>query len=33
MIIRGVRGVTDFEYEYQLTGMNRRSTTASRRCS
>jgi pantetheine-phosphate adenylyltransferase len=23
MIIRGVRGVTDFEYEYQLTGMNR----------
>ena len=23
VIIRGVRGVTDFEYEYQLTGMNR----------
>ena len=23
MILRGVRGVTDFEYEYQLTGMNR----------
>lgn len=23
MVIRGVRGVTDFEYEYQLTGMNR----------
>ena len=23
MIIRGIRGVTDFEYEYQLTGMNR----------
>lgn len=23
IIIRGVRGVTDFEYEYQLTGMNR----------
>ena len=23
MIIRGMRGVTDFEYEYQLTGMNR----------
>jgi pantetheine-phosphate adenylyltransferase len=22
-IIRGIRGVTDFEYEYQLTGMNR----------
>ena len=22
-ILRGVRGVTDFEYEYQLTGMNR----------
>ena len=21
--MRGVRGVTDFEYEYQLTGMNR----------
>ena len=21
--IRGIRGVTDFEYEYQLTGMNR----------
>jgi pantetheine-phosphate adenylyltransferase len=23
VIIRGLRGVTDFEYEYQLTGMNR----------
>ena len=23
MIVRGIRGVTDFEYEYQLTGMNR----------
>ena len=23
IILRGVRGVTDFEYEYQLTGMNR----------
>jgi len=23
MVIRGIRGVTDFEYEYQLTGMNR----------
>ena len=23
VIIRGIRGVTDFEYEYQLTGMNR----------
>ena len=23
LVIRGVRGVTDFEYEYQLTGMNR----------
>ena len=23
VVIRGVRGVTDFEYEYQLTGMNR----------
>lgn len=23
LIIRGIRGVTDFEYEYQLTGMNR----------
>ncbi len=23
IVIRGVRGVTDFEYEYQLTGMNR----------
>lgn len=23
VIVRGVRGVTDFEYEYQLTGMNR----------
>ena len=22
VVIRGVRGVTDFEYEYQLTGMN-----------
>ncbi|MFA6219874.1 MAG: pantetheine-phosphate adenylyltransferase [Erythrobacter sp.] len=22
-IVRGIRGVTDFEYEYQLTGMNR----------
>ena len=22
-VIRGIRGVTDFEYEYQLTGMNR----------
>lgn len=25
-IIRGIRGVTDFEYEYQLTGMNRQLT-------
>jgi len=23
IVIRGIRGVTDFEYEYQLTGMNR----------
>jgi pantetheine-phosphate adenylyltransferase len=23
VVIRGVRGVTDFEYEYQLTGKNR----------
>ena len=23
VVIRGMRGVTDFEYEYQLTGMNR----------
>ena len=23
IILRGVRGMTDFEYEYQLTGMNR----------
>jgi len=23
IIVRGIRGVTDFEYEYQLTGMNR----------
>ena len=23
VILRGIRGVTDFEYEYQLTGMNR----------
>ncbi len=23
VVIRGVRGVTDFEFEYQLTGMNR----------
>ncbi|UVO54634.1 pantetheine-phosphate adenylyltransferase [Sphingomonas sp. SUN039] len=23
IVLRGVRGVTDFEYEYQLTGMNR----------
>lgn len=23
VVIRGIRGVTDFEYEYQLTGMNR----------
>ncbi len=23
IVVRGVRGVTDFEYEYQLTGMNR----------
>jgi pantetheine-phosphate adenylyltransferase len=22
-VVRGIRGVTDFEYEYQLTGMNR----------
>lgn len=22
VVIRGIRGVTDFEYEYQLTGMN-----------
>ncbi|MGB6976064.1 MAG: pantetheine-phosphate adenylyltransferase [Gammaproteobacteria bacterium] len=24
VIIRGLRGVTDFEYEFQMTGMNRR---------
>ena len=24
MIIRGLRAVTDFEYEFQMTGMNRR---------
>ena len=23
IVVRGIRGVTDFEYEYQLTGMNR----------
>jgi pantetheine-phosphate adenylyltransferase len=23
VVVRGIRGVTDFEYEYQLTGMNR----------
>lgn len=23
IVLRGIRGVTDFEYEYQLTGMNR----------
>ena len=23
VVIRGIRGMTDFEYEYQLTGMNR----------
>jgi pantetheine-phosphate adenylyltransferase len=23
VVLRGIRGVTDFEYEYQLTGMNR----------
>ncbi len=23
IVIRGIRGVTDFEYEYQITGMNR----------
>lgn len=23
LVVRGIRGVTDFEYEYQLTGMNR----------
>jgi pantetheine-phosphate adenylyltransferase len=23
IVIRGIRGVSDFEYEYQLTGMNR----------
>ncbi|MGX7926004.1 pantetheine-phosphate adenylyltransferase [Tsuneonella sp. HG094] len=27
-IIRGIRGVTDFEYEYQLTGMNRQLNDA-----
>lgn len=26
-VIRGIRGVTDFEYEYQLTGMNRQLNT------
>jgi pantetheine-phosphate adenylyltransferase len=24
MIIRGLRAVTDFDYEFQMTGMNRR---------
>jgi pantetheine-phosphate adenylyltransferase len=24
MILRGLRAVTDFEYEFQMTGMNRR---------
>lgn len=28
IVIRGVRGVTDFEYEYQLTGMNRQLDAA-----
>lgn len=28
VVIRGIRGVTDFEYEYQLTGMNRQLNDA-----
>jgi pantetheine-phosphate adenylyltransferase len=24
MIIRGLRAITDFDYEFQMTGMNRR---------
>jgi pantetheine-phosphate adenylyltransferase len=28
VVIRGIRGVTDFEYEYQLTGMNRQLNQA-----
>ena len=29
-VIRGIRGVTDFEYEYQLTGMNRQRSEERR---
>ncbi len=33
VIIRGLRAVADFEYEYQMAGMNQQLDPRSRRCS
>ena len=33
IIIRGLRAVADFEYEFQMVGMNRRLDARSRPCS
>jgi pantetheine-phosphate adenylyltransferase len=33
VIIRGLRAVADFEYEYQMAGMNQQINDRSRRCS
>jgi len=33
VILRGLRAVSDFEYEFQLAGMNRRLDPGSRPCS
>ena len=33
LILRGLRAVADFEYEYQMAGMNQQLTTGSRRSS
>ena len=33
VIIRGLRAVSDFEYEFQMVGMNQRLNPRSRPCS
>ncbi len=33
VIIRGLRAVSDFEYEFQMAGMNSRLNPRSRPCS
>ena len=33
VVVRGLRAVSDFEYEFQLAGMNRGCIPMSKRCS